>query len=460
MPGLPRLEFARPVSPGFITIRERLRAAFRSTEMQWPACRIVVDISDTKTIQGRTYDFPIAVAILLAAGLIPQGEYAAKGELRLGGSLNLDEKIHRMNLPEQCRIFAPVEAGCITVGSLQAFVCYLGIETKDQRVQDAFVNSERITLEERKSAKRVVQAAPWDRLSIDELYGQDAAHRALQLALSGKHDVFLEGSPGCGKSSLVWAYASLLPDKPLRSPKPSITLRSFLGGGPQRIRGEVVEANAGILYLEELYLYKKEVLDHLAGVMDRRQVLHVSRSTEEVHHADVLLIATGNPCPCGYQYESDHLCRCSLHEIHRYRSKVRAPLQDRFTLHVEMLSLATHDLPQILQRREELDPTEIRKRVENSWEIQAKRLKALGLNPVLNARLPKEILNHESIISRNILRESAVLAKHYKLTARSYLNLLRLSRTIADYAAQETITEDHLFEAALFLPRLKEGEVT
>lgn len=456
MPGLPRLEFARPVSPGFITIRERLRAAFRSAEMQWPACRMVADISGPKTIQGETYDFPMAIAILMASGQIPEGEFAAKGELRLDGTVWLDQKNTGLEFSDPVKIFAPLEEGVTAVGSLQAFGLYWSMRDEER---EEFLRAELEALKERVPESKVVQAAPWDRLSIDQLYGQDGAHRALQLALSGKHDVFLEGSPGCGKSSLVWAYARLLADKPLRSPKPSVTLRRFLGGGPQRIRGEVVEAHGGILYLEELYLYRKEVLDHLTGVLDHRQVLHVSRTKEEIQAADILLIATGNPCPCGYKYDNDQQCCCSLTEINRYRSRVRAPLHDRLTLHVEMHSLATKDLPRILQRREELDPTVIRERIEASWQIQAERMRDLGYAPILNARLPKEILDHEAVVPRNIARKAALLAKHYQLTARSYLNLLRLSRTIADLSGDERLAEDHLFEAALYLPRLSEGEV-
>lgn len=456
MPGLPRLEFARPVSPGFITIRERLRAAFRSANLQWPSCRIVADIGSLKTIHGRTYDFPLAVAILLAAGMIPEGNYAAKGELRLDGSLWLNEKLPRLESLDLCRIFVPIPNGIAAVSSLQAFVSYLALDP-DER--ERFLELERDALSDRKKEHEVIQAAPWDRLSIDQLYGQDSAHRALQLALSGKHDIFLEGSPGCGKSSLVWAYAGLMTHMPLRSPKPSVTLRQFLGGGPQRVSGEVVEADAGILYLEELYLYRKEVLDHLTGVLDQRQVLHVSRTKEEIRSADILLIATGNPCPCGYKYESEEVCSCSLYEINRYRSRVRSPLHDRFTLHVEMVSIASRELPQILQRRDELDPIAIRKRIEASWDVQKQRLIHLGLPPVLNARLPKDVLDREAVIPGRLIREAALLAKHYRLTARSYLNLLRLSRTIADYAGCEEMAEEHLFEAVLYLPRLKEGEV-
>ena len=455
MPGLPRLEFARPVSTGFITIRERLRAGFRSADLLWPPCRIVADISGLKTIQGSSLDFPLAIAILLASGQIPEGHFAAKGELRLDGSLWLDEENASAEFPAQCEVFAPLLKEETTVGSLQAFVSYMSMDPEEH---DQFVESERRAIKERKKALPTTQAMPWDRLSIDQLYGQDAAHRALQLALSGKHDLLLEGSPGCGKSSLVWAYAGLLPEMPLRSPKPSVTLRRFIGGGPQRIQGEVVEAHDGILYLDELYLFRKEILDHLTGILDHRQVLHVSRTKEEIQAADILLIATGNPCPCGYKYETEQVCRCSFYEIHRYRSRVRSPLHDRFTLHVEMVSLASRVLPQILQRREELDPLKIRSRIEACQEMQKQRLLDLGLTPVLNGRLPKEALDHEAVIPPKLTREAALLAKHYRLTARSYLNLLRLSRTIADYAGEERIADDHLFDAALYLPRLKEGE--
>ena len=210
--------------------------------------------------------------------------------------------------------------------------------------------------------------------------------------------------------------------------------------------------------MDEIYFFSKHVLNHLLGLLDHRQVVEKSKE-ERGLTSRLSALSFWESLPLWQIIRDRSPCRCKPYEILRYQQKLKGSLRDRFTLYVPMRSLPSRELPKILAKQDALDPQMIRQKIEVARDIQRARALNLGLAIPWNGRLPKQYLGREDVIPKEIARQAATLAKHYHLSARAYLNLLRLCRTIADYEESKQVRASHLYEAMLYLPQPSEESV-
>lgn len=451
--------------------RERVQAAFHSAGIALPTKKITVNLSPADVLkQGGHYDLPIAVALLAALGAIPQDSVENAlfmGELSLGAKL---EPIHGA-LPAAmfaygCNlrdVFVPQQnaseaawAGDVNVYGL-----------KDLRDLVAHLKGDK-GLEVSKPL--LTHQDPSETLDFADVKGQHTARRAAEIAAAGGHHLLMSGPPGSGKSmiakrlpallpplvakealeiSLVHSVAGTLPHgglvqtRPFRDPHHSASAVALTGGGHQAKPGEMSLAHGGVLFLDELPEFPRQVLETLRQPLESGTIT-VSRANHHLQYpAQFQLIAAMNPCPCGYKGHHSKTCTDTPTQVQKYLSRLSGPLLDRFDLFVDVQAIPVADLSRAATGE---TTRTIAQRVAAARHRQQQR------NPhgIANSQLDGkalEALTQLDAESRNLLDKAA---EKYALSARSYHRVLRVARTIADLEGVETVKKPHIAEALSF----------
>lgn len=472
--------------PAFITVglpdgavresKERVTAAIKNSDFVFPSKKITINLAPADIRkEGAAFDLPIAVGILAATGQILRetfDEYVLLGELSLDGAVrpvpgvlpmamevSRDKGKKGIIVPRENASEAAMAEGLdvYPVGSLRETIHFL----EDESTLKPF------TLD----IETVFASSRNYDVDFSDVKGQESAKRALEVAAAGGHNIIMIGPPGSGKTMLARRLPTILPDitlpealettkihsvaglipgntalvatRPFRSPHHTISDAGLIGGGRIPKPGEVSLAHHGVLFLDEIAEFRKDVLEVMRQPMEDGLVTLSRATTTLTYPASFMLAAAMNPCPCGYYGDSSHECNCSMAVIQRYMSRISGPLMDRIDIHINVPSVKFRELASEAAG----DKSEIiRKKVNKSRKIQLERFKK-EKKIYCNAHMKSKDIRHFCRIDDKSKSLLNLAITKQGLSARAYDRILKVSRTIADLEESENIESTHIAEA-------------
>jgi len=454
--------------------KDRIRAAMKNCGYQFPTDRITINLAPaSRRKEGSAFDLPIALGILSANGQIKSNHlrtYIVLGELSLDGRVKPVKGVLPVALLAKNRglkgIIIPKKnmAEAAIIPDLEV----IPVESLPEVVE--FLNNSQMLPQVSIDAKTIFAQRQDYGIDFQEIKGQAHAKRALEIAAAGGHNVLMVGPPGAGKTMLarrlptilppltfeealettrIYSVAGMLPSgqalittRPFRAPHHTISDAGLIGGGQIPKPGEVTLAHNGVLFLDELPEFKRNVLEVLRQPLEDGEVTISRVGATMTYPAQFILVASMNPCPCGYLGDTRHQCTCTYLQIQRYRSKVSGPLLDRIDLHVEVPAVDYQELKQPPQGE---TSAQIRQRVEQARTIQIQRFQKAGV--YCNAQMNTKLVNAFCELDQAGQKLLEAAMEKLGLSARAYIRILKIARTIADLEGEEKILPPHVAEA-------------
>ncbi len=455
--------------------KERVRSAIKNSGFSFPLGRVVVNLAPADIRkEGTNFDLPIAIGILKEQGInIPDDETIAfLGELSLDGSLRSINGVLPLvlGLKEQGinTVFVPEdnakEAALVQNIKIYGAKHLVDIVSHfiDKPLVETIVNIDRY-LEENALIDYT--------FDFKDVKGQQKAKRALEIAAAGGHNLLMTGSPGSGKTMMAKCMSSILPplelqesleltkiysicgllskENPLMTKRPyravhhTASANGIIGGGTSPRPGEITLAHRGVLFLDEMVEFPRNVLEVLRQPLEDGEVV-ISRSKSSIKYpCNFILLGAMNPCPCGFLGDKEKQCTCTDYQVQRYKAKLSGPLLDRIDLIINVPRLTTEELTNTNTEAE--SSAVIRERVIKARKLQAKRYKEDGI--LTNSELSTELIKKYCKLDEASAQIMKMAAQKYQLSGRRYNRILKIARTIADLAGIENIETTHLTQA-------------
>lgn len=478
--GLPAFNIVGMANKTINEAKERVRSALINSGFSFPDKKVTISLAPADLAKdGSHLDLPIALSVLLMSGQIIKsdtdgrmfvGELSLDGEIRpVKGIINIIEAAKTAGIKE---VFVPFKN--LSQAALIHDVKIYGVGTLKEvflklkgqctcATSDEFLPA---------SSANTCVLGPF----LDHVRGQELAKRAMTIAVAGHHNILISGPPGAGKTLLAKAAANLLPEltpdekieltkiysiaglatdevvanRPFRGPHHTASSVSIIGGGGSALPGEISLAHKGVLFMDELPEYARSVLEALRQPLEDKTITISRANGKTTYPADFMLVATMNPCPCGYLGDPTHECKCTEVQIQNYQRKLSGPLFDRIDMNVDVERVENEALRAEIRDDEPHEHNVVKNTITGAVERQRARYGRDGMyNSSLSSFEVSKLLHLDSEAER-LLRDAST---RLNLSARSYFKTIKVAQTIADLDQSDIIKAKHLAEALIYRRR-------